>query len=313
MRTTPSNFVRTLRGARAYLPELGVFASVDPLRLTEPEQLVTAHPSASAYAYANNNPLTQVDRSGEFAWVPAAAVLIGVVVTSQYANAPESAEAPTQHKGWGEQLLDMAHNSVMVYGAMRLVGALPALARTVLAGDVGSALQTTATVAKTAATTEIVGQAADKVDPSGTTRKVVEVTRTLSMKSVQAPRPPPRAKPEPLKEYFKTLEGGDGVAGGGPKALPAPKVRGNPNPVGEQGTFYVDPKGNVIPTPPGGRIQGSPDGRFIQAKDAAGNPTGVRIDGPHNPAKHSDPRALAPHGHVPGVTNPDGTPWLPIK
>src|SRR5690606_4229542 len=64
------------------------------------------------------------------------------------------------------------------------------------------------------------------------------------------------------------------AAGGGPRGLPAPRTRGNPNPVGEQGTFYVDPKGNVIPTPPGGRITGSPDGRFIQARDAAGNPTG---------------------------------------
>jgi hypothetical protein len=103
------------------------------------------------------------------------------------------------------------------------------------------------------------------------------------------------------------------AAGSGPKALPPPRARGNPGPVGGQGTFYVDRKGNVIPTPPGGGIQGSPDGRFIQAKDASGNSTGVRIDGPHHPAKHSDPRALAPHGHVPGVTNPDGTPWLPIK
>jgi hypothetical protein len=109
------------------------------------------------------------------------------------------------------------------------------------------------------------------------------------------------------------VSGSPHAAGGGTKALPAPRVRGNPNPVGEQGTFYVDPKGNVIPTPPGGRITGSPDGRFIQARDAAGNPTGVRIDGPHRPATHPDPRAQQPHGHVPGVTNPDGTPWLPIN
>jgi RHS repeat-associated protein len=102
-------------------------------------------------------------------------------------------------------------------------------------------------------------------------------------------------------------------AGGAPKALPAPRARGNPNPIGEQGTFYVDPRGNVIPTLPGGRITGSPDGRFIQARDGAGNPTGVRIDGPHRPATHSDPRAQQPHGHVPGVANSDGTPWLPIN
>ncbi|MBN2195457.1 MAG: hypothetical protein JW751_21745 [Polyangiaceae bacterium] len=112
------------------------------------------------------------------------------------------------------------------------------------------------------------------------------------------------------------MVGGGGVppaARGAPKTLPAPRTRGNPNPIGERGTFYVDSRGNVIPTPPGDRITGSPDGRFIQARDAAGNPTGVRIDGPHRPATHPDPRAQQPHGHVPGVTNPDGTPWLPIN
>jgi hypothetical protein len=99
----------------------------------------------------------------------------------------------------------------------------------------------------------------------------------------------------------------------GGKALPAPKPRGNPNTVPERGPIYVDSKGNAIPTPPGGRVTGSPDGRFVQARDAAGNPTGVRIDGPHRPATHPDPRAQQPHGHVTGVTNPDGTPWLPIR
>lgn len=95
-------------------------------------------------------------------------------------------------------------------------------------------------------------------------------------------------------------------------ALPPPRVRGNPNTAPENGTIFVDSKGNAIVTPPGGKITGSPDGRFIQARDANSNPTGVRIDGGHSPKTHTDPRALAPHGHVPGVKNTDGTPWLPI-
>ncbi len=90
-------------------------------------------------------------------------------------------------------------------------------------------------------------------------------------------------------------------------------ARGGSRGADDLGTIFVDSKGNAIPTPKGGSNTGSPDGRFIQARDAAGRPTGVRIDGPHNPASHPDPRAQAPHGHVPGVTNPDGTPWLPIK
>jgi RHS repeat-associated protein len=75
----------------------------------------------------------------------------------------------------------------------------------------------------------------------------------------------------------------------------------------------VDPKGNAVPVKPGQQIQGSKDGRWAQVKDANGRATGTRIDGGHSPARHSDPRALAPHAHVPGVTNADGTPWLPIN
>jgi hypothetical protein len=45
-----------------------------------------------------------------------------------------------------------------------------------------------------------------------------------------------------------------------------------------------------------------------------GEATGKRKDGGHPVGpKHTDPRSLEPHAHVPGVTNPDGTPWLPLK
>jgi len=90
------------------------------------------------------------------------------------------------------------------------------------------------------------------------------------------------------------------------------RIRSGPN-VPEHGTFFVDSGVNVIPTPPGGKLTGSKDGIFIQARDASGAPTGVRIDGPHLRGTHADPRALRRHAHVPGVTNPDGTPWLPLK
>ncbi len=87
------------------------------------------------------------------------------------------------------------------------------------------------------------------------------------------------------------------------KALPAPKVRENSNTEPQNGTIYVDSKGNAVVTPSGGNITGSPDGRFIQARDADGNVTGVRIDGPHSPKTHKDPSALEPHGHVPDGFN----------
>lgn len=93
----------------------------------------------------------------------------------------------------------------------------------------------------------------------------------------------------------------------------ADSASGDQDSASQQGAIYVDEAGNALPSPQGGGITGSPDGKWTQVRDADGNPTGVRIDGPHNPASHPDPRAQAPHGHVPGVENPDGTPWLPIK
>jgi hypothetical protein len=89
-----------------------------------------------------------------------------------------------------------------------------------------------------------------------------------------------------------------------PKSTPLPKT---------PDVIAVDAKGNAIPLKEGEYITSSPDGTWKQVRDADGNPTGTRIDGGHNPNTHTDPRALEPHGHVPGVTNPDGTPWLPIN
>ena len=75
----------------------------------------------------------------------------------------------------------------------------------------------------------------------------------------------------------------------------------------------VDSKGNAIPVREGETVTGSPDGVWLQVRDADGRPTGLRKDGPHSPRTHRDPRALVPPAHVPGVTNPDGTPWLDIR
>ena len=79
------------------------------------------------------------------------------------------------------------------------------------------------------------------------------------------------------------------------------------------GSFAADEKGNVLPVPPGGKTQGSPDGKWVQVKDASGKPTGARIDNGHPESKsHSDPRSQKPHAHLPDKTNADGTPWLPV-
>lgn len=78
-----------------------------------------------------------------------------------------------------------------------------------------------------------------------------------------------------------------------------------------------DAEGNIIPVPENNWLTGSKDGKWIQVREPSENSrgklTGVRKDEGHPEGpKHSDPRSLKPHGHRPGVTNPDGTPWLPI-
>jgi len=81
------------------------------------------------------------------------------------------------------------------------------------------------------------------------------------------------------------------------------------------GEIYVgDAQGNIIPVPAGHQLEGTRDGKWIQVKDKDKKETGTRKDGGHPPGpKHKDdPRSWEPHAHVPGVTNPDGTPWLPI-
>ena len=87
-------------------------------------------------------------------------------------------------------------------------------------------------------------------------------------------------------------------------------------PVDEE-VLVVDPQGNVIPVQEGNWLTGSKDGKWLQemrpGEKPEGIPTGRRKDGGHKPGpKHPDPKAWGPHGHVPGITNLDGTPWLPI-
>ena len=79
----------------------------------------------------------------------------------------------------------------------------------------------------------------------------------------------------------------------------------------DQDVVIIDEKGNAIPVPIGHQTAGTPDGKWIQVKDSEGKPEGTRKDGGGH-RSHKDPRAKAPHGHRPGITNPDGTPWIPI-
>jgi hypothetical protein len=74
----------------------------------------------------------------------------------------------------------------------------------------------------------------------------------------------------------------------------------------------IDGANNAIKVPQGNWLTGSKDGKWIQLRDKNDIPTGERKDGGGH-TREKDVRGREAHGHVPGVLNPDGTPWMPIK
>ena len=113
-----------------------------------------------------------------------------------------------------------------------------------------------------------------------------------------------------VKDVYNKVTGNDKADGNKETANTNPFEGPVDNPV-----TVVDPAGNAIPVGKGEQLGGSKDGTAIQVKDSKGDPTGTRLDKGHKPneGSHKDPRSQNPHGHVPGVNNPDGTPWLPIR
>ncbi|MDE3056020.1 MAG: RHS repeat protein [Verrucomicrobiota bacterium] len=82
-------------------------------------------------------------------------------------------------------------------------------------------------------------------------------------------------------------------------------------PVDEE-VFVGDAQGNIIPVPNNHQLEGTKNGKWIQVKDKDKIPTGTRKDGGGH-SREKDIRGREPHGHVHGITNADGTPWLPIR
>jgi RHS repeat-associated protein len=165
-------------GARSYAPDLAVWASPDPALLELPERgLHAAFALGNAYGYAGGAPVHAVDRDGHWAVVVMAAIVVGVLLTCQYANAPESKSAPTFHKDDGDLALDMAHNSAIAYGVMSTAGGAVATA-----GEAGvgvAVVRTGSTVAQGAVAGTAVHGIADQVDPSGRVGKVADIAMVV--------------------------------------------------------------------------------------------------------------------------------------
>ncbi|AUX48099.1 uncharacterized protein SOCE26_096290 [Sorangium cellulosum] len=151
-------------GARSYEPRLGVWLSPDPIL----NQYMRGAGNGGVYnasnlwlyTYTGNNPVASVDKDGRIAFIVVGAVAVGVLFTSQYANAPTSADEPLYNKSSDELALEMGSNSLAVYSAARNPAAM-------------------AQVFMQEQAIEGAKQVADVVDPSGTTRQAIDTAEPL--------------------------------------------------------------------------------------------------------------------------------------
>jgi len=123
-------------GARYYDPELRIFNQVDPQ--------YDSYPSLSSYLYCANNPMTYIDKDGEFIWLVlgalagAGAYILSTPSVAQTPTTPEDIHTPT----FGEQVLSQAFGVLNMIGASSAVNAIGCKAATANLAD--------ATIAETA-------------------------------------------------------------------------------------------------------------------------------------------------------------------
>jgi len=165
-------------GARYYATWLGRWTACDPAAHLDEK----SGGGVNLYAYVDNRPVVASDPDGALIFLLFAAVLIGGLLTTQYANAPTKADAPLYHKGAGETALDWADNAATIYStATGAIGAKQLISREGLVkGGVTVARHLAAGFVQGMAVQHVV----NKLDPTGTLGKVVNVAQTaLGMRS----------------------------------------------------------------------------------------------------------------------------------
>jgi RHS repeat-associated protein len=173
-------------GTRYYAPGLGRWITPDRFIGESPQAMLARLVESNLYSYAANNPIVAVDPDGQFVWLVAVAIVVGVTATTQYANAPAPGEK-TYHKSNLQLGKEMVQNSATAY----------------------SALSSPAGFVKSMAREEATEQAkvlADKVDPSGTLSTAIDVGSTvksvtdgkgsgqLGIKKMASKKPAPKPK-----------------------------------------------------------------------------------------------------------------------
>lgn len=183
-------------GARYYDARQGNWLSPDPILQQYMDGVgnggVYTPRNLGLYTYTWNNPVNAVDPDGKIVWFVAIAVVAGITLTPQYANAPAPGQ-PTISKGPLELGREMVQNSVAAAQVMRNPTAV-----------LRSAAEQTAT--------EAVVQVANQVDPSGNLGKAVEVAADARAMARSGPKAGPKASAV-----------GSGRSGGGDKVGSLPK------------------------------------------------------------------------------------------
>lgn len=169
--------------ARYYAPWLCRWTSCDPEVL-----LNYAESDQQSYSYVLNRPIIAIDPDGRLVWFLVAAIVVAVVATPQFANAPAPGQQ-TVTRSTGEMALSMTENALTIYSAPRMVvsgGAMvlregvrraaPVIVRQVVVGQVRGT---------------VIRETANQVDPSGTLGRVVSVG--LGVRAVVRPNVPSRS------------------------------------------------------------------------------------------------------------------------
>ena len=258
-------------GARYYACWLGRWTSSDPVFW---EQHSDHEKYTNSYEYVENRPIVAIDPDGRIIFLIVAAIIIGSLITTQYANAPTTPESQLYHKSDPEIALDTLDNAATVYSVATGVSG-----GAKIIGQQGL-LKGGATVAEDLAVgyvkTEVQQEVADTVDPSGTLAKVVNIVqvgkaaapkpRSPHINTSQAPKTPSvHADPHTSGTHVSEPSVGQAEpSAAAPAGSPEPQTSSQATPPNEAGPPASGPPASGPPAsgPPasGPPASGSPPG-----------------------------------------------------
>jgi len=123
-------------GARHYAPDLGIWASPDPVHANSPERLIgTEFGAANPYGYANQTPVVAADQDGHF-WHIVAGAAIGAVIGGGIEAVRQYAETG-KVEDWGR--VAMAAGGGAVSGAVTAACPTAGIASVMALGGVSTA------------------------------------------------------------------------------------------------------------------------------------------------------------------------------